>query len=346
MKHLIKITVLIEVLLLFVPIIQAQTSVNCDTLLVVPHLTGGMAKYWDGKWFADTTGENRYMWYGIGEFFHLCYGSLISRFWMTFKLPAELEVEELDSAHVYLYQKRCCGDDQIGKYPHWDVPGGDTIFCALDHVQFDTIKTIYTGIDTSFWNVGDPGNLGTLECYAAKLPKDTTVGFKVVDLTKLVKEDLDAGRRYTQYRVAFPIETDDDQKIDGLVFDVNHYNPYHRLEPATFLILWYKNTGVETINSSQLFNDFRLYQNYPNPFNSRTLISYDLPKRGHVKLTIYDIAGREVVTLVDDVQSSGLHQITWYGEDKKGDDMPSGINFYHIQFEDVFQKTGKMILIR
>ena len=162
----------------------------------------------------------------------------------------------------------------------------------------------------------------------------------------MVKEDLDAGRQYTQYRVAFPIETDDDKKRDGLAFEATRYNPYPHLEPATFLILWYKSTEVKTIDLPQLFNDFRLYPSYPNPFNSSTVISYDLSERGHVRLTIYDTVGKELVTLVDDMQSSGFHRIVWHGRDRNGDDMPSGMYFYHIQLKDVFQKTGKMILIR
>ena len=351
MKPLTKITVLMGLLLLFVPILQAQTSVSCDTILFVPSLSGAMVKYLyqEYEWSAGTFIE-KYSWYPVGEYSTIAWGACIVRAYLTFELPTELKVEDLDSAHVYLYQKMCLGDGQEGKYPHWDVPGGDTIFCALDHVQFEIFpqrSSTETGrIDTTFWYVGDPGNPGTLKSYAAKLPRDTTVGFKVINLNKLVKEDLDAGRQYTQYRVAFPIETDDDKKLDGLVFEATRYNPYPHLEPATFLILWYKSTEVKTINLPQLFNDFRLYPNYPNPFNSRTLFSYDLPKRGHVKLTIYNITGREVLTLVDDMQSSGLYCIAWHGKDNKGHDIPSGMYFYQIQFEDVFHKTGKMILIR
>jgi len=102
----------------------------------------------------------------------------------------------------------------------------------------------------------------------------------------------------------------------------------------------------KNLSSAYTAKNFHLYPNYPNPFNSHTIISYELPERGQVTLTIYDILGREVVTLVDDVQSSGVHQVTWHGRDKKGGDVPSGIYFYNIQFRGARQKNGKMILIR
>jgi len=142
MKPLTKITVLMGLLLLFVPILQAQTSVSCDTILFVPSLSGGMVKYLcqEDEWSAGTFIEE-YSWYPVGEYFSIAWGACIVRAYFTFELPIELEVEDLDSAHAYLYQELCWGDGQDGKYPHWDVPGGDTIFCTLDHVQFDTIKT-------------------------------------------------------------------------------------------------------------------------------------------------------------------------------------------------------------
>lgn len=98
--------------------------------------------------------------------------------------------------------------------------------------------------------------------------------------------------------------------------------------------------------SEYTVKNFHLFPNYPNPFNQQTVISYQLPEKGTVRLTIYNILGREVITLVDKEQSSGLHRIIWDGKDKKAGDLSSGVYFYHLQFRDVFQETGKMILIR
>jgi len=106
-------------------------------------------------------------------------------------------------------------------------------------------------------------------------------------------------------------------------------------------------TGMEVnFNSEYTIYDFHLFPNYPNPFNSHMIIFYKLPNRGQIKLTIYDILWREVITLVDKVQSFGLHRIIWDGKDKKGGDVSSGMYFYHLQYEGVFQKARKMILVR
>lgn len=71
---------------------------------------------------------------------------------------------------------------------------------------------------------------------------------------------------------------------------------------------------------------FYLSQNYPNPFNPSTTISYRLPAAGHVTLTITDMLGREMVELVNDVQSAGSHQIVWDGQNS-----PSGTYIYRLE---------------
>ena len=83
-----------------------------------------------------------------------------------------------------------------------------------------------------------------------------------------------------------------------------------------------------------------LFQNYPNPFNPVTMIKYDLSKNAKVKLTIYDIRGREVITLLDEQQTPGTYQVEFQNED-----LPSGTYFYRIQADD-FISTKKMVLMR
>jgi hypothetical protein len=85
---------------------------------------------------------------------------------------------------------------------------------------------------------------------------------------------------------------------------------------------------------------FTLYQNYPNPFNPTTTISYDLPVRAHVKLTVYNILGQDVATLVDSEQEPGRYDVKF---DASG--LPSGIYFYTLQ-TPYFTKTNKMVLIK
>jgi len=91
---------------------------------------------------------------------------------------------------------------------------------------------------------------------------------------------------------------------------------------------------------SDIPSTFKLYQNYPNPFNPTTTISYDLPERSKVKLTVYNILGQEVATLVDGEQEPGRYDVKF---DASG--LPSGIYFYRLQAGN-FIEQKKMILIK
>jgi hypothetical protein len=75
---------------------------------------------------------------------------------------------------------------------------------------------------------------------------------------------------------------------------------------------------------------FELAQNYPNPFNTRTAIDYIIEKRNWVELSIYDLNGRKVTTLVNAIQESGHHQAIWDGTDRDGNELSSGVYFYRL----------------
>lgn len=91
--------------------------------------------------------------------------------------------------------------------------------------------------------------------------------------------------------------------------------------------------------------EFSLSQNYPNPFNPTTTISYALPQNAQVKLSVYNILGQKVRTLVDEYQSAGYKQVTWNGQNDQGSEVSSGIYFYKIQ-ADSYTKTAKMSMLK
>lgn len=94
-------------------------------------------------------------------------------------------------------------------------------------------------------------------------------------------------------------------------------------------------------------SQFTLYQNYPNPFNSSTTITYFLDRNSHVRLTIFDLGGREVVTLVDDVQSAGSHAVQWEGSGRKGggEALTSGVYIYQLRMGNR-SVAKKLLLLR
>lgn len=76
---------------------------------------------------------------------------------------------------------------------------------------------------------------------------------------------------------------------------------------------------------------FMLNQNYPNPFNPSTVIEYGISNASQVTLTVYDIMGRSVVTLVNGAMDRGIYRVVWNGKNVNGADVSSGIYFYQIK---------------
>jgi len=91
--------------------------------------------------------------------------------------------------------------------------------------------------------------------------------------------------------------------------------------------------------------DFQLNQNFPNPFNSETQISYFLPKKCNVRLTVYNLTGRRIRTLVNGQQDAGLAKVCWDAKDDYGVPVASGIYFYELRAEQ-FTETKKALLLK
>jgi outer membrane protein assembly factor BamB len=104
--------------------------------------------------------------------------------------------------------------------------------------------------------------------------------------------------------------------------------------------------SVKPINNI-IPDKFELSQNYPNPFNPKTKIKFDLPNIANVKLTVYDILGREVMSLIDSELKPGIYEVTF-----DGSNLSSGIYFFHIAIHSdrlttkEFNQTKKMLLVK
>jgi parallel beta-helix repeat protein len=86
--------------------------------------------------------------------------------------------------------------------------------------------------------------------------------------------------------------------------------------------------------------EFRLYPNYPNPFNASTVLYYSLPQPGVVALSIHNVLGQRVVTLVEGRQTTGVHTITW-----DASNMASGVYFARL-VNNSQSETIKMLLLK
>lgn len=89
----------------------------------------------------------------------------------------------------------------------------------------------------------------------------------------------------------------------------------------------------------------RLFQNYPNPFNPSTTVAFDLPRKSLVVVTIFDLLGREVRTLVNGSLEAGSYRLPWDGRNRSGKVLPSGVYFCSLRASGVVQ-TRKMVILR
>lgn len=101
-------------------------------------------------------------------------------------------------------------------------------------------------------------------------------------------------------------------------------------------------TEVESVQGQVM--SFRIFQNYPNPFNPSTVISYEIPGTENVKITVYDITGKLVKELADNVQSSGRHQVQWEGTNQNNEKVTSGIYIYTIKYGSVLLSKAMVLL--
>ena len=103
--------------------------------------------------------------------------------------------------------------------------------------------------------------------------------------------------------------------------------------------------GSLKINDIDLPSKFSLYQNYPNPFNPITRIDYDIANQGNVELSIFDITGRKMISLMNEIKDVGSYSIFWNGKNDFGEILPGGMYIYRIE-SDSFSSTKKLLFIK
>jgi hypothetical protein len=93
-------------------------------------------------------------------------------------------------------------------------------------------------------------------------------------------------------------------------------------------------------NNSGIPLQFELEQNHPNPFNPTTEIRFQIPEVSHVTLNVFDLLGREIATLVDEVKQPALYAVLW-----KANGAASGVYFYRMT-AGAFVETRKLVLMK
>ena len=126
----------------------------------------------------------------------------------------------------------------------------------------------------------------------------------------------------------------DDETYDYRIADVDYdgNKEYHSLQ-------------LMGISPASIPITYVLHQNYPNPFNPITTLSYDLPEEAMVNITIYDMMGRQVKTLVNGSQTAGYRTVQWNATNNAGKPASAGLYLYTIQAGD-YTQTKKMVLLK
>ncbi|MFH1852235.1 MAG: T9SS type A sorting domain-containing protein, partial [Candidatus Neomarinimicrobiota bacterium] len=104
-------------------------------------------------------------------------------------------------------------------------------------------------------------------------------------------------------------------------------------------------TAVATEASPAIPDKFALHPNYPNPFNPVTTIRYDIVENSQVRLTVFDMMGREVITLVNQIQEAGEWSVDWDGKNKSGQLVGTGIYLYRLKANEN-TAIRKMLLVK
>jgi hypothetical protein len=118
------------------------------------------------------------------------------------------------------------------------------------------------------------------------------------------------------------------------------YPDYNNPLGKIYIYSFASTVGVADLSHSDLPLTLKLMQNYPNPFNPNTVISYQLSMKSYINLKIYDVVGREIVTLVSKQQSAGTYSVTW-----NADTFPSGLYFARLSAGNC-AKSIKLLLLK
>jgi L-ascorbate metabolism protein UlaG (beta-lactamase superfamily) len=200
--------------------------------------------------------------------------------------------------------------------------------CVGYVVQFDGIKLYHAG-DTGL--IPEMADLANQNITYALLPMD--------GIYTMSPEEATQAAVMIHARFDIPIHTmpPTDTYSDAIVARFTSPNKIV-VRPGTTIDIHSAALSVE--QSTIRPEDFRLEQNYPNPFNPTTVISYQCSVNSNVKLSVFDILGKEVTTLVNEQKPAGSYAVQWNAAG-----MPSGIYFYKLQ-AGKYAETKKLVLIK
>jgi photosystem II stability/assembly factor-like uncharacterized protein len=191
------------------------------------------------------------------------------------------------------------------------------------------------------WNVVDIDSGLVGNCFIKWIPETPVV--YVLGANGKIKKSIDRGLTWEKMSTAgvnnlyhFDFERYNNNVIYG--YAVATDGQVIKLADSILIILITGQHGL----ANQLPSEYALGQNYPNPFNPVTIIEYSVPENNvNVKITVFDLLGREIETLVDEVKRAGNYKISF-----DGSKLASGMYFYRMEAGSDFSEVKKMILVK
>lgn len=181
---------------------------------------------------------------------------------------------------------------------------------------------------------GRTGNAGWM--LATSRPNDSTIAAVLINTTL---SELESGSGPI-LRISFS-SVDDQSQLRSRVSIINALIANAQAESLGVVVQNLEFSAGSSIEPPS----FAFGRNFPNPFNPSTNLGYKLNKAAHVRLTVYDVAGREISRLVDENQNAGDFSLHWEGKDNAGRPVSSGV-YFAVLSVDKSVATQKLILAR
>ena len=224
--------------------------------------------------------------------------------------------------------------------------GDTTIFRSIGLALARTLGRWSGSSPDGLFNVtGDPGAVNMdqsiLVVDSTMFKKGYTGSYKLGDEVRVFTKPVEVSLASYDDELALY-----QRNTDNTWTELPSYNEQGRIRAYTDRMGYFR-LGRKTLIVPGLTS---LGQNYPNPFNPVTNITYDVgfvegPEQ-QVNLSIYNLLGQQVITLVNDQRSIGRHSVKWYGKDKSGISVASGMYFVHMTTSTGKVQTKKVMLLR
>ena len=172
----------------------------------------------------------------------------------------------------------------------------------------------------------------------------------IIDLDTLIIDDNNAG-------LFISVSQSSEQNINIVIDSLSHiaiFTPFLNYNGTEGFIFTATDLNGVSLNDTIMVTvlplieipvKYAFHQNYPNPFNPVTTLRYDIPENSHVNITIYDMLGRQVKTLINQTQDTGYRSVIWDATNDYGKLVSAGIYLYQIQAGEYMQ-TKKMVLLK